>query len=296
MSNFIKNKIIKIIEIIKINKINKIRKGFGNLKKNIKTKEIKKATKEKDAKIKPAKEIKTDSTYFQTAKNWADDIYTSILVSRNRYKMAFYMMSGIVFLLALCILMLVPIQHTELVVVHEGAGGYTWLSTTKRHYHPPMNWVREQSEIAHYVVTRESYDPLLYRYQTDEVKLLSTPEVQAGYELAQSGDNKFAPINVLEAKGYRTVTIQSILPLDSEEKNRDNQSKKDRHSNLVQVNFVIVDHLFGQNKTIETPYTALVSWDYEGVPSDPNEMLKDWDGFKITKYVVQPKNLGNSDE
>lgn len=261
--------------------------------------EIKKAKKEKAHKIKKPEDLKQKKDYFKTAKTWADDIYTSVIVSRNRYKVAFYLMSALVFVLGFCVLILAPMQHTELVIVHEGEGGYTWLSTTKQREKPTMNWARTQSEIAHYVMTRESYDPLMYRYQTHEVRLLSSPEVEAGYELAQSSDNKLSPINMLGAKGYRTVQIQSILPLDSESKNTDEQNQSnqhDLHTNLAQVNFVMVDHIFGQSQTIKMPYTALVSWTYTGVPSDPDDMMRNWDGFTVIKYDAQPKNIGNNDE
>lgn len=268
------------------NLINKLKGFLENSKKN----RIKAADKSSKGRSKKPKD-----TYFTRAKSWADDIYAATVVSRNRYKAAFYGALGLCVVLVLCVLMLVPAQHTELVVVHEGNGGYVWLSTTKRNYHPAMNWVREQAELAHYVIARESYDPTLYRYQTKEVNLLSSPEIQAEYELAQDEDNKSSPINVLGAKGYRTVVVNSILPLDSESQNKEGQSKADRHVNLAQINFVIEDHLFGQKATIKLPYTALVSWKYTGVPSKPDAMLKDWDGFKVTKYLVQPKNIDKSD-
>ena len=269
--------------------IDYIKNYFNKLIRNIRAKALKKVKAEK---INSVNKIKTDDGYFKTARSWADDIYTSMIVSRNRYKMAFYIMGVFAVLLLLCVLVLVPVQHTELVVVHEGASGYTWLSTTSLHYHPSMNWIREQSEIANYIIARESYDPLLYKYQIEKVKLLSTQEIQAEYELSQSSSNKLAPINIIGAKGYRTVIVNSIFRLDSENKNREGQSKKDRHIDLAQVNFIVVDHLFGQNKKITTPYSGLVSWRYDGVPSSPDDMMKNWDGFKITKYSVEPKNLG----
>lgn len=233
----------------------------------------------------------TDSNYFKAARAWSDDINTVTLISRNRYKTAFFAAFGLCALLVICVTTLVPLQHTELVVVHEGPSGYNWISTTKKYGQLQPNWVRTKSEIANYVVARESYDPLLYRYQTNQVKVLSTPQVQAEYELAQSSDNKAAPINVLGAKGYRTVIINSVLPLDSKSKNKNGVKK---HVNLAQVNYVIVDHLFGQNQTIKTPYTALVSWQYNGTPKDPAKMITDWDGFQITKFIAQPVNVGNN--
>ena len=142
------------------------------------------------------------------------------------------------------------------------------------------------------MVARESYDPLLYKYQTQDVNFFNTPEIQAEYEMAQDPQTKMAPINLLADKGYRTVMINNIMTLDSKSKNK---SIRDHHVNLAQVDFVVEDHLFGANKTIKMPYTALVSWRYRGVPSDAYQKLKNWDGFTITKYVVQPVNVKQSE-
>ena len=237
--------------------------------------------------VKQARADRTQSQageYFQAALHWSDDIYMASLVSRNRYRTAFYGMSGLVALMAVSIAGLVPIQHTELVVVHEGESGYTWLSTTKAGEQPPEDWARTQAEIAHYVQTREAYDPLLYRTQVQEVKLLSSAQVQAEYDLSQSKDQKFSPINVLGAKGYRTVQVNSVLSLDDESQSK---NKKDLHSNLAQVSYLVTDHFLGSSDTISVPYLALVSWETLGVPEDPEQKLRNWDGFTVTKFQTQ---------
>jgi type IV secretory pathway component VirB8 len=226
--------------------------------------------------------------YFQNARHWSDDIYMASLVSRNRYRAAFYGMSGLVGLMAITIAILVPLQHTELVVVHEGQSGYTWLSTTKAGRHPEENWGRTQAEIAHYVQTRASYDPLLYRYQVQEVKRFSSPQVQAEYDWSQSKDQKFSPVNVLGVKGYRTVQVNSILKLDDVAESR---NKKDLHSNLAQVSYLVTDHFVGSSETISVPYLALISWEELGVPEDPEQKLQNWDGFTVTKFQTQAVSL-----
>lgn len=252
------------------------------LTRRFKAKEVKQARSDKTEVVsKP----KTEKDYFKSARSWADDIYTSTIVSRNRYKMAFLGMTALCALLALSVMVLAPIQHTELVVVHEGDNGFSWLSTTKSHEHISSSWAKTQSEIAHYVVARESYDPTTYQYQTGLVQLLSSPRVQAEYEISQDSSNKSSPINLLGSKGYRTVTVKGVFQLDSKSKN---VGKQKNHTNLAQVNYVVEDHFFGgEGQSIKTDYTVLVSWKYTGIPSQPSEMFRDWDGFKVTKFIVQ---------
>ena len=197
-------------------------------------------------------------------------------------------MAGLSALLVISVCMLIPIQHTELVVVHQGESGYTWVSTTKPHEKLPQNWARTRSEIAHYVMARESYDPLLYGYQTKDVNLFNTSQIQAEYEMAQDSHNKTAPINLLADKGYRTVMINNIMMMDSASQNKNGVGN---HVNLAQVDFVVEDHFFGAHRTVKIPYTALISWRYDGIPSDAYRKFKNWDGFKVTKYAVQPVNV-----
>ncbi|OGT30626.1 MAG: hypothetical protein A3E87_06600 [Gammaproteobacteria bacterium RIFCSPHIGHO2_12_FULL_35_23] len=230
--------------------------------------------------IKIKQPLNLSDNYFQQANSWADDLYTRMTISKNRYQLAFYSALLLCSLLIICLIILIPTQHTELVVVHEGEDGYVWLSTTQTDSTLPTTWPRSRAEIAHYVTTRESYDPLLYNYQANEVKVLSSPQVLNEYELSQESNNKFAAINLLGDKGYRTVTINNVLPLSN--------IQSGKKINLAQINFVVVDHLFGDSKTIKIPYTGLISWQYTNFPTDPKKMLSDWDGFQITKYISQP--------
>lgn len=221
----------------------------------------------------------TPSNYFEEAKSWADDYYSLAILSRNRYQIAFYSCLAVCALFLVTLMSLLPLQHTQLIVVHQGQAGYNWVTISKPGYQVKPNWARSQAEIAHYVISRESYDPVLYAYQSNEVKLLSSSSVNNQYALSQASSNKSAPINLLAAKGYRTITINSILPISNKTKNK---------APIAQVSFITHDFLFGSQRSINTPYTALVSWRYLGVPNNPNKALHDWDGFQVTKYLVQP--------
>lgn len=236
---------------------------------------------------KPVSHKSGEADYFGSARSWADDYHLGVAVSRQRYKVAFFSMMGLTALFALLIMVLVPLQHTELVVVHEGASGYHWITTTKPLERLPTSWARTRAEIAHYVRIRSAYDPLLYRQQSKEVADFSSTQINSEYIQAQTGENKTAPINVLGTKGFRTVIINSILPMDSVDKNIQNDKS---HLNLAQVNYQVVDHLFGQSETITTPYSAVVSWTYRGVPSDPFTQMNNWDGFVMTKFTPAPIN------
>ncbi len=167
--------------------------------------------------------------------------------------------------------------------------GYVWISTQAAGKALPANILRTKAEIAHYVVVRESYNPSLYREQGQQVGILSSNQVFGQYQQQQSTRTVLSPIHLLKKQGYRRVIVQSVLILSHA-----NHHGPIHHNNLAQVNFVVKDYFFGQDKPIRTtPFTALVSWRYLGVPRNPTNMLFDWDGFVVTRYVVNPVNIGN---
>lgn len=224
--------------------------------------------------------------YFKQAKSWADDRYAQLLASRQRYQLAFFTCIGLCSLLVICLIVLLPLRSTQLIIVHSNSEGNSWISTARLQQKPKLNWAITKAEIAHYIATRESYDPAFYKFQYKQIHLLSSPSVFAQYELLQSNSNKAAAINLLGAKGYRTVTIHAVLALSQSTRQQPNKK------NLAQVDFVINDHLFGETRITKTPYTALVSWRHTGFATKPYQQLYDWDGFQITQYKLQPIYTG----
>jgi type IV secretion system protein VirB8 len=231
-----------------------------------------------------------DKDYFQSANDWAADRHATLVVSRNRYKIAFITSMGLAALLTLAVITLAPLQSVELEIVHENPGGYAWISLVKPHTPIKANWAQTESNIAHYIRLRESYNPQFYAHETALVKSFSTPKVNAQFELSQAASNSMAAINVLKAKGYRSVIIHDVMQLNTNASAQPGQPKQ----HLAQVNFEVVDHFFGDSRTYKTAYMALVSWRYDGVPQSPQQRLRNWDGFTVTAYQKQPLNQSKS--
>ena len=78
---------------------------------------------------------------------------------------------------------------------------------------------------------------------------------------------------------------------NSIQKNKGQPQSKQTHHNLAQVNFTIVDHFNNSSHRRAKAYAALVSWAYWGTPSDPKEKWQDWDGFTVTRYTKQQRNV-----
>ena len=232
-----------------------------------------------------------DNNYFTLARHWADDVYTSAVVSRNRYQLAFFAMFFLSALLTIAVIMLVPTQHLEPLLVNHYSDGRVSITPLKQH-NEPVNNAQVQSDIVRYVINRESYSAQSYDAQFSLIELLSTPSVTSQYLKAQKADNKHSPIHELGKTGSRTVHVDTVMFLDRAALNQSKRATDNSpapHYNLAQVNFTITNHLNGNTKTI--PLTAVVSWTYRGTPTDPAQRWRNWDGFTITAYRVQQRNV-----
>ena len=223
-----------------------------------------------------------DIDHFAQAKSWSDDLQTSLQLSCTRYQRAFVLMVACASVLAAGLTLVALKQTTALVVVHEGESGYHWVSLEKANTKLSITWAETEADIAHYVMTRESYDPLMYRYQAHEVSLLSSPLVKKAYEDKQSQDHSSEAVSVLSSKGYRIAEVNSILPLDHE-----SNDPHQHQLNVAKVDFTVTDHFFNDAITTTHAYTVLISWQYNGVPSDPDLLLHDWNGFEVTRYLKE---------
>lgn len=228
--------------------------------------------------------------YFVEARSWADDLYTSAIISRNRYKLAFFVAMGLAILLAIAVDGLIPLQHMEPLLVNHYQDGRVSVQPMKQPY-APTNPAQVQSEIVRYVINRESYDPSSYDAQYSLTNLMSNTAVAKQYIGVQSTGNKHSVINVLGHHGWRSVHVDSVVFLDSTLNNKGKTPSQQTHYNLAQINFAMTDHFKNSARQKTKALTALVSWDYRGTPSDPNERWRDWDGFTITRYTVEQRNV-----
>jgi len=249
---------------------------------------LKKPKQQKETKSYPNRKSKRQD-YFVLAKSWADDIYTETIASRNRYKIAFYWTCGITSLLIILLTMLIPFEHTELVVVHHYDDGTVWVEPTHQAY-APINKAQVENEIVRYVINRESYSSASYDEQYSLITLLSNNEIAKQYADEQSFDNKSSPISLLGNHGYRKAHIDNVVFLG----NSDFQKRQDKtalQSNLAQVSFRITDYdkITGHGKSVSL--TALISWRYRGTPKNPEDMWRNWDGFTVTHYDVEQRNV-----
>ncbi len=240
------------------------------------------------ASIKNAAIAPTD--YFQLASNWADDFYLAAETAKNRWRaVCLYGFLPLTFLLLVMMVFLIPAQKIQPLLVNHYENGLISVTPIQAADFP-KNRAQMESELVRYVINRESYSAASYNEQYSLVNLLSDNSIAQQYINAQSATNKNSPINTLGNKGYRTVKVESVIFLDSQDEANANNTKNP-HQNLAQVNFTITDHDATTGTPTSVPLTALIAWEYRGSPKDPALMWQNWNGFTVTSYQLQQRNV-----
>ena len=222
---------------------------------------------------------KTIDNYFQQARSWSDDVYLEAISSRNRYRFAFLWSFFIISLLVIALIILLPLEKMQLVLVHHADDGTIWVEQPKLKK-PMVNHLQIESDIVRYVVNRESYSPSDYDQHYALINLLSNEQVAREYRDMQNLSNPDAPINRFKHRIRRHVHVQNIIYLN-------NNLKKP----LVQVNFTVTDYERVTGHQKKQALLALISWQYRGAPKDPHSQWLNWDGFTVTHYSVQQRTI-----
>ena len=235
------------------------------------------------------KDLTIPNDYFSRAESWADDMHTSIIASRNRYRFFLYLAIGLITLLIVNISFLIPIQHIEPLLVHhfnDGRVNIERMSNTAT----PSSRAQVESDLVRYTINRESFDPIAYDYQYKLVQELSSESVSKSYSESQSATNDESPINLYGKKYFVSTHVDNVLFLDNENLNK-NKKNDESHHNLAQINYIVSLHDVQTGKITSKPYAALISWDYVTPSKDSERRWLNWNGFQVTKFSRTQRSL-----
>jgi type IV secretion system protein VirB8 len=230
----------------------------------------------------------TPRDYFNRARTWADDNFSQLQQSRNRYQAAFLLALGLNVATCGAVAVLANYQTIIPLMVHHYDNGVMSVEplTNER---APLNKTQVESDIVRYIENREAYDITSYRAQFDLVSLLSSNQVAGEYQREQDKSNKDAPINTLSTAMSRRVHVYSINFLDTLIFNEKDLPKN--HQNVAEVVFSLTDTDKERGTTNEHHYNALISWSYTKPPESPALRWQNWDGFQVIRYSKQLRNV-----
>jgi type IV secretion system protein VirB8 len=225
--------------------------------------------------------------YFIQASSWATDFQTHMVLSRNRYRVAFIISLLLSCLLVLALCAVLPLEHFQPLLIHHYEDGVISVDPIKKNDLPQSKALVE-SEITRYIQARESYDPSSYSSQYQLVNLMSDTAVFRSYQREQSSDNPQSNINTLGNKFIRQVRIESIVFLNL---HKAKSSLEIDDNNLAEVNFSTIDINNSNGKRIVSPFVATMSWKHLGIPHDPQLRWRNWDGFVVSDYQLVQRSV-----
>lgn len=209
------------------------------------------------------------AAYFKASQSWAYDRFDAIVLSRNRYRIAFLVAMGLSFLLALTVLALEFIHKPQFILIHQDSAGVTYLtpvgtSGTKTH-----STYEIKSEINRFINYYESFDATSFDERATMVSLTSTQAIFNQYKLSVQ-----PLVNNLSTKGYRRIEVESISLLGDK-----------KNPNQAVVVFATIDQLYGSNDSIKHYYQVYLTFKYSGLSSDRTMQLLNYDGFTVITYL-----------
>lgn len=230
-----------------------------------------------------------EQRYFKQARSWSDEVYNVVVLQRNRWRFAsIFVCLPVILLLLYWVSILIPSQHIEPLLVHHYEGGFVSVEPMKDNLND-VSWSQSASNIVRYVTNRMAFDSKVYSEQYKLTILLSDSKVAKEYLQEQKGTRKDSPVNKLGKKYYRTVHIETVIPINSKTEN--SNSNGIDSENLAKVDFTITDHNRETGSMKTTPYSALISWDYSEKPNNIEDSWRNWDGFKVTSFTIQERNI-----
>ena len=237
---------------------------------------------------KNAKKEFNEKNYFQKTKSWVDECQADREVTLSWFKLGFGTSMSLNILLVIAVTSLASIQTLVPMLVHHYDNGVVTVDPMKEGV-AEVNQGQIESDIVRYITSRESYDESSYRAQFDLVTQMSNQAVVKEYFSSQSKSSPDNPIKKFGTDIERSIHVYSLNFLDRASKNKNDLTKN--HHELVEVTFKVIDKSKSTGQVKETPYNALLSWRYTGMPETPSQRWLNWAGFEVTRYSKQLRNV-----
>lgn len=230
-------------------------------------------------------------SYFKQAQSWDVDRLMQAQRAAQRWFIAFCGISLLAIILGITLMLLLPLKTlVPMIVQHNLKTGELWVKKPANPY-VPENTAQIQADLVRYVVTRESYSALDLNQRFHLVLLLSDSDVADHYIDAQANNNLKAPVNVFGAKGSCTVEIEDVVFLGEPKTLRLHQPKiAGVGRNLAKVDFSRTC-INAQGQASTDYWVATIGWAYRGLPEDPQSAWDNWNGFTVTTYRVDPRQI-----
>lgn len=201
-------------------------------------------------------------------KNWYKDRYQAAVVWRNILAIIAMLSVGFGVVAVFTVKSLAPLKTVDPFVIQiDEKTGITQVVDPLKKQELSADTALNNYFLVQYIRARESYEPALFQYHQNVVRLMSEPSrVYGVYRQSLSTDNPNSPLVRLQG-GNRTVKIKSISYLDPKK---------------VLVKVTIYETT--GSGTTEIHKIALLEFQYVSIELSPEERYINPLGFLVTNY------------
>lgn len=226
---------------------------------------------------------------YAVAEDWYFDRYQIQQVIANRWQLAFWLQLAFSGALIIGILCLLPLKSWEPIVIQRNSiTGEVWVDPGRTHY-LPQNSAEIESNLVRYVVARETYSSIDAAARFQQIIFSSSSDIAKAYENSIDPHNVTSSAALLGNNGLRIVKVEDVIFLDAAETLAHHHSKHTPLPKLAKVDFITTDTV-GEVTTQHT-WVATISWEYLGTPNDKEAAWVNWNGFTVTSYRVDQRNV-----
>jgi type IV secretion system protein VirB8 len=211
--------------------------------------------------------------YFAMGETWDNEIFASIVHSRNRAWLLSFFCMGATLLALLSLVLLLPLKtFAPYVVTVDKSTGY--VEVTKGLYDgaiTPDDAVTE-SNLVRYVGTREAYNPSVLRENYNQVTLMSAGKALEEYRRLWDGKNPDNPSVRMGTSGTVAIHIKSVAFLNE----RTAEVRFQREYRAV-------------DRTSLSDWNAIIDFQYVNKPMKMEERFQNPLGFQVLSYRINPE-------
>jgi type IV secretion system protein VirB8 len=218
-----------------------------------------------------------DSNFYQTASNWAYDMYQSQTLWLRRSLLALVVLTILLALSLVSNLYLFPLKEKVpyLYAFDHATGEITKIGVLE----PTMiatNWEVTRYFLIHYVIQYESYDYDNIDQPYQMVWAQSSERIKNQYEAIVKSSTLNSPYRLYGKEKYITVRVASINKLNE---------------NTVDVKFDKTLHDRTTNTEQVTQREAIIKWEFTKAETTQKMLDRDPLGFKVIYYQASQVNL-----
>lgn len=208
------------------------------------------------------------------AKEWEYLSHGAIVVERNRWFLATIVAGLIAFGAVAAVAVLLPLEKLVplAVTVDSRTGLLTSVEYSKSVGELTQKEAIQRSDVARYVIARETYDPQDLATSVKLVRVMSDGDVWRQYEDEISQYNDNSPMKRYGAKVRRRIEVSTVLPIPN-------------NGNTFQVRYAAVEEsLASQTNPVEKQYISTVSFRYSERPLRNEDRILNPLNFRAVAY------------